>query len=1391
MTAGPLPESTVFEGDASATEAEAEAAAAPLAARSLVGITSTACSGQSTALLQDNVPWVAGNATLDPNGLGANGIELAAQGGDFCVLRSSDLGVVPLAGFARIVISSAQSQTFYNRVFPSNAIHPAIDAYVSGGGTLIANLADGASGPGNGGSWSGRSFVGGVRKALRHTSDNDIAPGAASHPVISGNLPCSSSACGQVRDWEEFTQVDIDDWNYSSHGYFTGLPAGATPLITDGSGPALVEYAHGEGHVVASMLTTEWRYLGGFSSYVQNQALLANLLSYRYRQDCAGDYDCDGLTDTVERSIGTSSTLADTDGDALLDPWEVAPSVPGAGFRDHYPDGPLLPITRDEVFGPYGKCVYPDHELRITAQMSCFNAAPDPRQKDVYLELDWQDCLVDGCPEPPVSFEGVSVDPLHHAPNFSGIANTVGMFRRAPVTNPNGQTGVRLNVLIDERIAHSVNCDQDESEQRAASFGTPQQRRDAHWSQIARTRDKAVRYAWSGHSTRSEGGCPNPPFADFVQSGFGLRNFESYDYSPAGDANIGGRDLLVSLGILWSCPAAVGVNVGINPGICYRPRVAVPTIFGPKPARGLIPGIYPGRVTTPSGDVIDANYPIARLLGLTEQAGAAQLWERTLAHLLGHAMGLRTEDQVGNRPDVVGAGTAGSKTTRHSHWYSTAGTRLIYAPKGNGVATLDEDEPRYTELAEADSDGDGTPEGKDNCPGIPNPGQRDLDRDYMGNVCDGDVDGDGRVEFFGEDIFRDLTVSLASRMGFATAAVEAPAVDQFPNDTDNDGETNDVDADDDGDSIADVADNCDLHANSDQTNNDGDAEGDACDLDDDNDGLVDSAELFGGSDPLSSTNTWEMLGWKDSCSDGRDNDGDGTVDGPDLGCTDTDDDTQPDLLDACPRTPSRNMTDSDGDGLGDVCDDTPYGSTVRELWMADNKDIHAVNSDGTHRQIDPSTLGAIAVEVDDEAERVWTYGDRTLRALSFEGKQLVAVQVPEATDNEQKVTIAIGVGGDVWLATKRVLSRFSADGTLLAQRTLSRDVVAMAIDGSTQSMWVASDNGVEFFNAKLTATRRIALDARPGDIAVDTDSTLWVTVGTELRGYRPASTTPEHRVALGGVTGVVEVAGGQVWVGVHDRVARYSPADRKHFVVDPFPGSSGPVIHDLAADATGMWAADVTKARLITFSGELGTTVTLPTAGAADRRLRDIAVVATGLPEAPVAKDKLGVMVLSPADGASVGGDVVVVDGLVSAAAAVTVNGVSAQVSADLRFEARVGGLAEGLNRLTVVATDAKGGTAQSIVPFFVDRTAPARATVDTHYRVSNNLVQLTGRTEPGAVVEVHNASLTEGDIRATVIADDDGKWSVTLLAASGHLLDVVIRDEAGNASPTHRVVAY
>lgn len=140
-------------------------------------------------------------------------------------------------------------------------------------------------------------------------------------------------------------------------------------------------------------------------------------------------------------------------------------------------------------------------------------------------------------------------------------------------------------------------------------------------------------------------------------------------------------------------------------------------------------------------------------------------------------------------------------------------------------------------------------------------------------------------------------------------------------DSNNDGVGDVCDIDSDG--IRDDLDNCPSTANSDQANLDGDAFGDECDPDADND-TVNSAD---DSDDLNRFVCSDLDGdLCDDCSsgvfnlnnDGADSDGNGICD---LGDTDDDGDGVPDLApDNCPRTPNPDQADSNGDGVGDACE---------------------------------------------------------------------------------------------------------------------------------------------------------------------------------------------------------------------------------------------------------------------------------------------------------------------------------------------------------------------------------------------------------------------------------------------------------------------------------------
>lgn len=188
-------------------------------------------------LVQDRLPWTENaNMTLLAN--------LQTQGyiAGWDAVTTAQLATVTLGLYDVIYVANDQTTATYNQL---KNFAGAIEEYVKAGGVVIYGACDHG--------WAGGSITytlpGGVGKGNYYSWHNYIAN--PTHAVVTGVLT----------DGKSLTDKLLYS-TYSSHTYFTNLPQDANIILTDANGkPTLVEYALGDGYVIASGLTWEYTFV--------------------------------------------------------------------------------------------------------------------------------------------------------------------------------------------------------------------------------------------------------------------------------------------------------------------------------------------------------------------------------------------------------------------------------------------------------------------------------------------------------------------------------------------------------------------------------------------------------------------------------------------------------------------------------------------------------------------------------------------------------------------------------------------------------------------------------------------------------------------------------------------------------------------------------------------------------------------------------------------------------------------------------------------------------------------------------------------------------------------------------------------------------------------------
>ena len=179
------------------------------------------------------------------------------------------------------------------------------------------------------------------------------------------------------------------------------------------------------------------------------------------------------------RDVVGCDDQADTDGDSLLDGWEVCG----------------IDVNNDGTI-----------DLNLPA------LGANRLHKDVFVEVDYME---------------------FHQPRAVAISDVVTAFNNAPVSNPDGVPGVRLHVQVDEQVPHDNDLNPVFAEFdaiKATNFGTSAQRSDANAANILDAKRLAYHYSLFAHQYNggSSSGIAEFPGNDFIVSlgapGWGLND---------------------------------------------------------------------------------------------------------------------------------------------------------------------------------------------------------------------------------------------------------------------------------------------------------------------------------------------------------------------------------------------------------------------------------------------------------------------------------------------------------------------------------------------------------------------------------------------------------------------------------------------------------------------------------------------------------------------------------------------------------------------------------------------------------------------------------------------------------------------------------------------------
>jgi RTX calcium-binding nonapeptide repeat (4 copies)/Metallo-peptidase family M12B Reprolysin-like len=183
--------------------------------------------------------------------------------------------------------------------------------------------------------------------------------------------------------------------------------------------------------------------LGSFSVTETRPPPPAGLLEHTSSIGCTGSFIFAGQTRTCRIINAYLQPGGDTDGDGLLNSWEIS-GIPMTGGGTY-----VLPQA-------------------------------NPLHKNLYVEVDFM---------------------VNHRPIGGTLENVTGAFAGSPVTNPDGINGINLFTLVDDEIPHAdtTNLNQVQNTIRPTWFGTAAERANTNSVNILAAKAMAFHYTVYAH----------------------------------------------------------------------------------------------------------------------------------------------------------------------------------------------------------------------------------------------------------------------------------------------------------------------------------------------------------------------------------------------------------------------------------------------------------------------------------------------------------------------------------------------------------------------------------------------------------------------------------------------------------------------------------------------------------------------------------------------------------------------------------------------------------------------------------------------------------------------------------------------------------------------------